>query len=123
MGRLELDVVSACHSREDESISRITDEEGGQVYIKMDRLESERSVEMYNGRKGVPQPRRCKDWTFAILFLFHVGLILYPFVVALNVDGIEVCCWLPLTVEGFRHIMKVSSHVFAHALMIRLMGC
>ena len=69
MGKnLELNLVSASFERdpEDPKFERMVDNEGKEVF---------------NGHKGFPQPLRYKDWTFGVLFLFHLALVIFQSII------------------------------------------
>ncbi|KAL7530106.1 hypothetical protein ACHAXR_003310 [Thalassiosira sp. AJA248-18] len=76
MGKqVELNLTSSC-----------SDVEGG--YVEGGYVGMEIDVTSFDGAKGRPQPERYKDWTFGILFIFHLGLIFYPFVLAVSSENI-----------------------------------
>lgn len=87
---MELNLVSASFERdpEDQKFERMVDKEGNEVF---------------NGQKGFPQPTRYKDWTFGVLFLFHLALVIYPFIEALNPDDIVIS-----SVSTHYHITQYS---------------
>mmetsp|Transcript_6907 Transcript_6907/g.15765 ORF Transcript_6907/g.15765 Transcript_6907/m.15765 type:complete len:472 (+) Transcript_6907:195-1610(+) len=101
---MELNLNTGCPSRE------ASNAEKGEInYIKM---VGDDGKELFNGGKGFPQPKSYKDWTFTALFLFHLGLIIYPLVMAftsqdIELSGYETLAYFTIYCSAFATIVSI----------------